>query len=95
MDCTCALNREIFSGSDTAKKVSCNRTKATAIATEVLSPLSVAELKTDLEDVPFSSIATDASNHGSTKLFPLTIQYFDAKKKRYRYKGPRNRNHGK
>ena len=80
LDCTCALNREIFSVSDTAKKVSCNRTKATAIATGVISPLSVAELKSDLQDIPFISIATDASNHEGTKLFPLTIQYFDAKK---------------
>lgn len=80
LDCTCALNREIFSGSDTAKKVTCNRTKATAIATGVLSPLSVEELKSDLQDVPFISVATDASNHGSTKLFPLIIQYFDVKK---------------
>ncbi|XP_046746421.1 uncharacterized protein LOC124411372 [Diprion similis] len=80
LDCTCALNREIFSGSDVAKKVTCNRTKATAIATGVLSPLSVEELERDLQDIPFISVATDASNHGSTKLFPLIIQYFDAKK---------------
>ncbi|CAK1554358.1 unnamed protein product [Leptosia nina] len=80
LDCTCALNREIFSASDTAKKVTCNRTRATAIATGVLSPLSVEQLKTDLQDVPFISVATDASNHGSTKLFPLVIQYFDVKK---------------
>lgn len=80
LDCTCSLNREIFSGSDTAKKVSCNRTKATAIATGVLSSLSVAEFKNDLQNVPFISVATDASNHGSIKLFPLVIQYFDVKK---------------
>ena len=46
----------------------------------MLSPLSVEQFKTDLQDVPFISVATDASNHGSTKLFPLVIQYFDVKK---------------
>lgn len=79
LDCTCALNREIFSGSEIAKKHSCNRTKATAIATGVLSPLSIAELKNDLQNIPFISAATDASNHGSEKLFPLVVQYFDVR----------------
>lgn len=69
LDCTCALNHEIFSGLEIAKKHSCNRTKATAIATGDLRPSSF----------PFISAATDASNHGIEKLFPLVVQYFDVR----------------
>ncbi|KAF0706685.1 protein FAM200B-like, partial [Aphis craccivora] len=30
-----------------------------------------------LKSIPFTSIATDASNHGNTKMFPILIQYYD------------------
>lgn len=62
------------------QRKTCNRTKATAIVKNVLSPLSIAELKSDLTNVAFISVSTDASNHGSTKLFPIVIQYFDKQK---------------
>lgn len=38
LDCTNALNRELFSGSDIATKMTCNRTKTTSIANNVLNP---------------------------------------------------------
>lgn len=41
--------------------------------------MSVAELKNDLQNIPFISAATDASNCGSEKLFPLVVQYFDVR----------------
>ncbi|KYN11353.1 hypothetical protein ALC57_16494 [Trachymyrmex cornetzi] len=80
LDCTTVLNRELFSGLDIAKKLRCNRTKATAIINNVLNPLSIAELNNDLQDVLFVNVSTDASNHGSIKLFPIIIQYFKYQK---------------
>lgn len=80
LDCSNSLNRVLFSESNTAKNLTCNRTKATAIVNNVLSPLSIADIKSDLQDVEFISVSTDASNHGSTKMFPIVIQYFDKKK---------------
>lgn len=80
LDCTNALNRIMFSESNTAKQMTCNRTKATAIAKNVLSPLSIDELKNDLTDIAFVSVSTDASNHGNVKLFPIVIQYFNKEK---------------
>ncbi|KYN31630.1 hypothetical protein ALC56_14129 [Trachymyrmex septentrionalis] len=76
LDCITALNRELFSVPDIAKKLRCNCTKATAIINNVLNPLSIAELSIDLQNVSFVSVSTDASNHRSTKLFPIIIQYF-------------------
>lgn len=40
LDCTNSLNKELFSESNTAKKLSCNRSKAIAIVNNVLAPLS-------------------------------------------------------
>ncbi|XP_070515361.1 protein FAM200A-like [Cardiocondyla obscurior] len=60
--------------------MTCNRTKATSIANNVLNPLSITELKNDLQDMDFISVSTDASNHGNIKLFPIIIQYFNYKK---------------
>lgn len=77
LDCSNSLNQVMFPESNTAKNMTCNRTKATAIVNNVLSPFSIAELKNDLKDVLFISVSTDATNHGSTKLFPIIIQYFD------------------
>lgn len=77
LNCTNSLNKELFSESNTAKKMSCNRTKATAIINNVLAPLSTTELMNNFQSIAFVSVSTDASNHGSIKLFPIIIQYFD------------------
>lgn len=42
-----------------------------------------------IQDVPFIEIFNDANNHGSPKLFPLIVQYFDVKKRNH-YKTPGN-----
>lgn len=50
-----------------------------AIVNQVLYPYSMELLQEDLkEDVPFS-VATDASNKGNKKLFPVSVQYFTTK----------------
>ncbi|KAL0902496.1 hypothetical protein ABMA27_000350 [Loxostege sticticalis] len=73
LDYTNLLNQEMFSESNTSKNMS-------SIVKNVLSPLLIAELKSDLTNVAFISVSTDASNHGSTKLFPIVIQYLDIQK---------------
>ncbi|KAL0901818.1 hypothetical protein ABMA27_006985 [Loxostege sticticalis] len=58
------------------KKFSCGKTKCEAIATNVIEPYSADVLKTELNDVPFICIYTDASNHKDIKIFPTLVRYF-------------------
>lgn len=78
MDCTPALIRQMCDDSDIAKKLSCARTKTEAIIDQVLSPHSINVVISALSNVPYLSICTDGSNHGSTKMFPELVQYFEA-----------------
>lgn len=78
MDCTPALLRMMFDDSDTAKKISCARTKTEAIISGVFSPHSIDVAMQELSGTPFISVSTDGSNHGNIKLFPIVVQYFDA-----------------
>ncbi|XP_041844096.1 uncharacterized protein LOC121641831 [Melanotaenia boesemani] len=88
-DCGNKLTSILFPDSEIAKKMSCGRTKAASIVTDVLAPASVeiclGELKTPVvQDLPsdkkahtpFFSVASDSSNHGKTKLFPLSLRYW-------------------
>ena len=87
-DCGNKLSPVIFPDSDIAKKMACGRTKSASIVTDVLAPASVEncvrELKTPVVQIPsdkkahtpFFSVASDASNHGTTKLFPLYLRYW-------------------
>ncbi|EEZ97442.1 hypothetical protein TcasGA2_TC011273 [Tribolium castaneum] len=59
--------------------MSCGRTKCAAICENVLVPFSVQLVLEDLETSSFFSIASDASNKGNRKLFPLCIRYFDVR----------------
>lgn len=78
MDCTPTLLRMMFNDSETAKKISCARTKTEAIISGVFSPHSIERTLKVLSETPFISISTDGSNHGNIKLFPIVVQYFDA-----------------
>ncbi|KAL0192020.1 hypothetical protein M9458_010316, partial [Cirrhinus mrigala] len=84
-DCGTKLAPTIYPDSDIAKRMACGRTKAEAIVTDVLAPASVEDclkvLRRPLNEqreattkahTPFFSVASDASNHGTTKLFPLS-----------------------
>ena len=76
LDCGNNLNRIIFNDSKIAKKISCGRTKAAAISSNILSPNSIERhLKYLIDKIKFS-ISTDASNKGNTKMYPIAIQYF-------------------
>ena len=76
MDCTSGLIKKLFD-----KQFSCARTKAEAICTNVFSPYLLSELQKDLNNCSFISVATDSSNHTSTKLLglPVMVKFFDPK----------------
>ena len=78
-DCTSTLMAKIFPDSSTAKKFSCARKKIEAIVNNVLAPASVQCVLNDIEkhEIMYLGVSTDGSNHKSTKLFPIVIQYFD------------------
>jgi len=76
LDCTTPLYSKLFPDSKIACKISTARTKGTAIVKYILAPYTVDIFKSDLENTIFFSLATDASNHKSEKIFPIIIQYF-------------------
>ena len=80
-DRTSTLMAKIFPDSSMAKKFSCARTKIEAIVNNVLAPASVQCLLNNIEEheIMYLGVSTDGSNHKSTKLFPIVIQYFDWK----------------
>ncbi|KAL4008598.1 hypothetical protein ACER0C_002450 [Sarotherodon galilaeus] len=78
-DCALKLTVQTLNDSSIAKKMSCGRTKAEAVVTDVLSPKAIEEvikkLKSGATPLPFS-LHTDASNKGNRKMFPLALQFF-------------------
>ncbi|ROL52057.1 Protein dachsous [Anabarilius grahami] len=80
-DCGLKLCHRTLSDSNIVKRMSCGRTKAEALVTEVLAPKAVQEVINKLKSAenprPFS-IQTDASNKGNRKMFPLAVQFFTA-----------------
>lgn len=80
MDCTSRLISKCFKDSEKAKRFTCARTKAEAIAINVLSVDAYDNLRDELESVSFVGIGTDSSNHGATKLFPIVVQYYSRTK---------------
>lgn len=71
MECTSKLIQKVFD-----KKFCCGKTKCEAIAKNVIAPYSLDTLQTELNDVPFICISTDASNHKDLKIFPMLVRYF-------------------
>ena len=76
MDCNNKLLKELFSDSKIARGIHCGRTKLEAIATNLLSPLSIKAHLKKINKKCFS-ISSDASNKVNVKLFPICVQYFD------------------
>ncbi|KAK0135426.1 hypothetical protein N1851_028718 [Merluccius polli] len=79
-DCAVKLNETIFQDSLIAKKMHLGRTKAEMISMDVLGPSTVGKIVTYLspaEGEPvYFSIASDASNKGNRKMFPVCVRYF-------------------
>lgn len=70
-DCASNLIQTCFE-----QKFRCARTKSQAIVVNVLAPMAMDELKEHLHEAHCISLLTDASNHGSIKLFPVLVRYF-------------------
>ena len=86
MDCGNKLLPVIVPDSAIAKKVSCGRTKASAIVTNILAKESLQpvidvlcqqkKLSSKKKLKPFFAVMSDASNHGTSKMFPLCVRYW-------------------
>lgn len=72
MTCLSKLIRTVFG----EKKFACSRTKSTAIVRNVFHPMVTESIRNELSKVRFICSATDSSNHGSTKLYPVVFRYF-------------------
>ncbi|CAB3256295.1 unnamed protein product [Arctia plantaginis] len=70
-DCSSPLIQACFE-----QKFRCARTKSQAIVVNVLSTMATEDLKEHLRKAHCITLLTDASNHGSVKLFPVLIRYF-------------------
>jgi hypothetical protein len=79
MDCNVKLIKNLFKDSKIAQTLQCGRTKMEALNENVLCPLSIEIHLNAIKDKKFS-IASDASNKGNVKLYPIAIQYFDINK---------------
>lgn len=79
-DCAGKLFPSMFQDSKTACKFKCGRTKISKIAENCLASASISLVIRDLENNHKYSIATDASNKGNIKTFPLVLRYFDKNK---------------
>lgn len=77
-DCLVKLNSSLFNDSNTVKKIHMGRTKAEMIAINVLGPKTVSDILEDISNgkQQYFAIATDASNKGNRKMFPLCVRYF-------------------
>jgi hypothetical protein len=71
MDCTSTIIRKLFE-----PKFTCAQTKVRAVAVNVLAPLSINQVREELEDAEFISVMVDSSNHKHTKLVPILVCYF-------------------
>lgn len=70
-DCASKLIQSCFD-----QKFRCARTKTEAIVVNILAQTAIKELKDDLGKSNCISISTDASNHGSKKIYPVLVRFF-------------------
>ncbi|XP_051803049.1 uncharacterized protein LOC127533610 [Acanthochromis polyacanthus] len=76
LDCAMKLTPKLYQDSAIAKLISCGRTKAEALVTNVLAPLASDFTHSLGTEQLFFSIATDASNKGNVKTFPLSVRFW-------------------
>jgi len=75
--CTTDVLQTLFaSSSPIAKSLSCGKTKAAAIAKNVLAPYFTNIVLEEIKLAFYYSLAFDASNKGSLKTYPFCVQYF-------------------
>ena len=71
MDCITKLVKKLF-----AQKFSSARTKTEAIVSNVHAPLAINEMKDQMEQVKFITVALNTSNHNAVKQVPILVRYF-------------------
>lgn len=80
LDCSLKLMPKLYPDSGIAKKIACARTKAENITINVLCPKAESIVASDLHDYinykVYFSVATDTSNKGYRKMYPICVQYF-------------------
>ncbi|CAM4815125.1 unnamed protein product [Rotaria magnacalcarata] len=74
--CTTTVLKNLFSSSLIANSLSCGRTKAAAIATDVLAPSFTHHVIQEMKLAFYYSLSFDASNKGNLKTYPFCVQYF-------------------
>lgn len=80
LDCLAKNISKFIPDSQIAAKMTCGRTKASAITRNVLGPYSQEKVISELKECNYFSVASDASNVGNLKTFPYAVQYFDCNK---------------
>lgn len=75
-DRTIKLARKVFADSKLSSKIHCGHTKCRNIVENVLAPHSAEVLLSDIRGHKAFSIATDASNKGNIKCFPVLLRCF-------------------
>ncbi|CAF1359389.1 unnamed protein product [Rotaria magnacalcarata] len=74
--CTTNVLKILFASSPIAKSLSCAKTKASAIATDILAPYFTHVVLEEIKNAFYYSLSYDASNKGNLKAYPFCIQYF-------------------
>ncbi|CAF1073053.1 unnamed protein product [Didymodactylos carnosus] len=74
-ECSTNVCKTIFSTSNTAKNLSCARTKATAISINALAPFFTNKILNEIQFSQYFSMSFDASNKGNMKMYPFCVQY--------------------
>lgn len=72
-DCATKIFRTCFK----MDKFTCSKTKCQAIIVNVFAPEVHKMVQEELSQRRYVSIYTDASNHGSIKIFPVLVRYFN------------------
>ena len=66
----------LFASSPIAKSLSCAKTKASAIATDVLAPYFTHVVMEEIKNAFYYSLSYNASNKGNLKAFPFAVNIF-------------------
>lgn len=80
LDCLEKNISKFIPDSQIAAKLTCGRTKASAITRNVLGPYSQEKVISELKECYYFSVVSDASNVGNLKTFPYAVQYFNCNK---------------
>ncbi|CAB4009886.1 ATP-dependent DNA helicase [Paramuricea clavata] len=75
-DHLCPLIRNEFKGSQVAQSFSCSRTKTAAIV-NCLGDHFFEELKSNMQEMPYSLMLDGSNANGIQKMFPITVRIFD------------------